>query len=262
VLASSPLRATIFDHDDRMTARADINGSYAPIGLVWADKLATGFLVDNCHVLTVQHVFGQVQSPMGREVVFGALIADQTHWTWSWGKVIATGRMELATDYDAARAADWALLKLRQCIGATIGYVTLVSGPPDDLPELQSAGYPSDRKYVEGITIDPACRMHGARRGLWLNDCAALEGNSGSPIFSQIGGRSRLQVYAIQSAAYGYADHSFPYDAHIANVATPVSAILPHIRKFLTISPSRAATGAQLAKVTVLPAAPCAAEPC
>jgi V8-like Glu-specific endopeptidase len=240
VVAASPLRAAIFDHDDRIMVPADPQSAYAPIGLVWADGLATGFMVDKCHVLTVQHAFGDARSPIGREVVFGALITDNAHWTWSWGKVVAAGGLENhASDYDAARASDWVLLRLRKCLGATIGYVRLVTAEPDTLPELQSAGYPEDRKWAKGITVDPACRMHGARRGLWLNDCAAVGGNSGSPIFSQLreDGRPRLQVYAIQSAAYGYADHNFPFNAPHANVATRVADILPHISKLLRIAP-------------------------
>ena len=222
---------------------ADPRSAYAPIGLVWADKLATGFMVDKCHVLTVQHVFKDGISPIGREVIFGALITDNAHWAWSWGKVVAAGGLENhATDYDAARRSDWALLRLRKCLGAMIGYVRLVSVEPDNLLELESAGYPEDRKWADGITVDPACRMHGARRGLWLNDCAALGGNSGSPIFSQTreGGLPRLQVYAIQSAAYGFANHNFPFDGPHANVATPIVEILPHIRNLLKIAPAPA----------------------
>lgn len=248
LLAASPLRASIFDHDDRLTVLADPRGAYAPIGLVWADKLATGFMVDKCHVLTVQHVFREGRSPIGREVIFGAVIRDEQHWTWSWGKVVAAGGLENhASDYDAARASDWVLLRLRKCLGATIGYVSLESAGPEGLPELQSAGYPFDRKAAQGITVDPACRIHGERRGLWLNDCAALGGNSGSPIFSQLRerGTTRLQVYAMQSAAYGFAAHDLPFQARFANVATAVSDILPHISKFLKIAPHSVAANAQ-----------------
>lgn len=239
----APLSAAIFDRDDRLTMPADARSAYAPIGMVWADKLATGFLVDECHVLTVQHAFGETRSPVGRQVVFGALIVDDQHWTWSWGTVVAAGGLERnGSDYDKSRAADWALLRLSKCLGATIGYVSLVDTDPAILPELQSAGYPSDRKWAQGITLDPACRMHGARGPVWLNDCAALTGNSGSPIFAKGGKDGRLEVYAIQSAAYELADHTLPYDRGYANVATPMGQILPHIRKLLR--PAAGMTGA------------------
>jgi V8-like Glu-specific endopeptidase len=233
LLLGSPLVAAIFDHDDRVTMPADPSSAYAPIGMVWGDKLATGFLVDECHVLTVQHAFGEDKSPVGREVVFGALITDAEHWTWSWGTVIAAGGLERrSSDYDKARAADWALLRLRQCLGATLGYLRLASADPAQLPELESAGYPSDRTWANGITLDPACRFRGARGPVWLNDCAALTGNSGSPIFA---GKAdgRLEVYAMQSAAYELADHDLPFDRGYANVATPMAQILPHIRKLI-----------------------------
>jgi V8-like Glu-specific endopeptidase len=234
LVSASPLVAAIFDHDDRISMQADPTSAFAPIGMIWGDKLATGFLVDKCHVLTVQHAFGDERTPVGREVVFGALIVDEQHWTWSWGKVVAAGGLEQhASDYDSARAADWALIRLRKCLGATVGYVSLVSADPGSLPDLQSAGYPSDRKWTQGITLDPACRMRGARGPVWLNDCAALTGNSGSPIFTRSEKGRRLQVYAIQSAAYEITDDGLPFDPGYANVATPMAEILPHIRKFL-----------------------------
>jgi V8-like Glu-specific endopeptidase len=232
-LTASAAAAAIFDRDDRVSLLADPKSAYAPIGMVWADKLATGFLVDKCHVLTVQHAFGEAQDPVGREVVFGVLIVDEQHWTWSWGKVIATGGLERQTAYDSARAADWALLRLRKCLGATVGYARLVPADPSTLPEVQSAGYPSDRKWTQGITLDPACRMHGARGPVWLNDCAALTGNSGSPIFTKRAKDGRLEVYAMQSAAYELPIENLPFDSGYANVATPVAQILPHIRKLL-----------------------------
>ena len=94
ILASGPASGMIFDHDDRVTRSAVSGSPYAPIGLVWADKLATGFLVDNCHVLTVQHVFSGEQSAIGRQALFGALILDQGHWTASLGKVVAAGGLK------------------------------------------------------------------------------------------------------------------------------------------------------------------------
>src|SRR5436190_5572805 len=232
ILASAPASGMIFDHDDRVTRSAVSGSPYAPIGLVWADKLATGFLVDNCHVLTVQHVFSGKQSAIGRQAFFGALILDQGHWTASLGKVVAAGGLENhSTNYDAARVSDWALLRLQTCLGARIGYVRLVEADRETLPQLQSAGYPADRKNADGVTIDPDCRVLGARAGLWLNDCAAVSGNSGSPIFSESQDKDgqRLQVYAIQSAAYEFPDHSLPFDTGYANIATPIGIILPHI---------------------------------
>jgi V8-like Glu-specific endopeptidase len=235
-LTASATFAAIFDHDDRIVVSADPNSAYAPIGMVWADRLATGFLVDNCHVLTVQHAFGEERSPVGREVVFGVLIVDDQHWTWSWGKVVAAGGLERASDYDSARAADWALLRLRKCLGATVGFASLVATDPGTSAELQSAGYPFDRTWMHGMTLDPACRMRGARGPVWLNDCAALAGNSGSPIFAKQPSDGRLQVYAMQSAAYDLPYPGLPFDNGYANVATPIAEILPHIRRLLKTS--------------------------
>ena len=239
--------AAIFDRDDRISVKADPRSAYAPIGMVWADKLATGFLVDKCHVLTVQHAFDETRTPVGREVVFGVVILDDQHWTWSWGKVVAAGGLERhASDYESARAADWALLRLRTCLGETVGFARLVAADPAKLPELQSAGYPSDRQWTKGITLDPACRMHGERGRVWLNDCAALTGNSGSPIFTRTAKDGLLEVYAMQSAAYELPDHSVAFDRGHANVATPMTQILPHIRKRLKTSAAIAAPASAL----------------
>ena len=110
------------------------------------------------------------------------------------------------SDYDATRAADWVLMRLDKCLGKKLGFVTLATEPPALTRDLKSAGYPYDRRDRGGITVDPACRIAGTRQRVWLNDCAALAGNSGSPIFSEIeqNGRTVLYVYAMQSAAHEF----------------------------------------------------------
>ena len=242
-ILASQAQASVFDRDDRITESADVHGDSAPIGMMWADKLATGFLVSQCHVLSVQHVFEGAAPAIGRRAVFGALASDPHHWTASWGTVIAAG--ELAgdpSDYDAARAADWVLMRLDKCLGKKLGFVTLATARPALTRDLKSAGYPYDRRDRGGITVDPACRIAGTRQRVWLNDCAALSGNSGSPIFSEIqqNGRTVLYVYAMQSAAH---DSSAPvqFNPARANVATPMAGIIPQIEDIIGRPHSKAA---------------------
>lgn len=230
----APLDASVFDRDDRVTVAADLHGSTAPIGTVWADKLmATGFLVGPCHVLTVRHVFHGDGDPIGRKAVFGALATGAGQWTASRATVVAAGQVaEDAPGYDGQRAADWVLLRLHTCLGKALGFATLAAETPLPVRELESAGYPYDRRDRAGMTLDPACRVMQVRGGIWLNDCAALSGNSGSPIFSEAeeNGRTVLRVYAMQSAAYD-TPLPIPFAAGSANVATPMAGIIPQIER-------------------------------
>jgi hypothetical protein len=70
---------------------------------------------------------------------------------------------------------------------------------------------------------------------VWLNDCASLPGNSGGPIFrlSRTNGHPQLEIYAIQNAGW-YERKAVPLRAGIENQATPVSAILPNIERYLS----------------------------
>jgi V8-like Glu-specific endopeptidase len=228
--------ASIFGHDDRVSVPTDPTSSYAPIGIVWADRVATGFLVDRCHVLTVQHAFLESRPAIGRKAVFGTAMSDGTHWTASWGTVVAAGTMRPSETYDQLRATDWALLRLRDCLGTTFGYVELVAASAAEIGDVKSAGFPFDRRERPGVTLDPSCRVVGARSSLWLNDCAALSGSSGSPIFTEAGSGGRaLKVYAMQSAAFGVVGDNLEAEPTHANVATPIALILPSIRKYLKL---------------------------
>ena len=75
-ILASQAQASVFDRDDRITESADVHGASAPIGMMWADKLATGFLVSQCHVLSVRHVFEGTAPAIGRRAVFGGVATD------------------------------------------------------------------------------------------------------------------------------------------------------------------------------------------
>src|SRR5437763_571513 len=74
-----PSHSTIFDRDDRQYVSTAPGSPYAPIGRVIQrglvyNKLSTGFLVDECNVLTSQSVFGNGQTPVGRRLTFKAAV--------------------------------------------------------------------------------------------------------------------------------------------------------------------------------------------
>jgi V8-like Glu-specific endopeptidase len=243
----------IFDHDDRQYVSTVPGSPYSPVGLVSRGLLVehhtTGILVSDCDVLTSQHILGYGRSPLGQRLRFeGARGTPQR--ISSYGTVVAVGglkRVQTAAEQFDAGGQDWLLLRLDKCIGATLGHAILKSGPviPDELRSVESAGYPQDRSRDMGLTIDPSCRITGARGTVLLNDCAALPGNSGGPIFRLSASRSKpqMEVYAIQTAAYTWAA-AVPFTPGYDNQATPATLILPQIERYLS-APARRSAGAE-----------------
>lgn len=231
---ASPTAAAIFDSDDRRVVDTSAGSPYSPVGLVVGGPLyGTGTLVADCYAITSQHIFGGRESALGRRVKFiGSLGSRQL--ARSKGTVVAQGNLEQTVnskDPYEIRARDWVLIKLDKCLGTSLGVATLVPNPrAEDLMHVQSAGFPMDRPRSRGLTVDPSCAIRSVRPLVWLNDCAALGGNSGGPIFRMVeaGGRQRMEVYAIQAAAVR-SGNPMPFAAPYANQATPAWAILPHI---------------------------------
>ena len=68
----APSFAATFDRDDRIAVTRP-DASFLPIGVVKGGKRvahATGFLVSDCHVLTVKHAAGRVGNVVGRRMTF------------------------------------------------------------------------------------------------------------------------------------------------------------------------------------------------
>jgi V8-like Glu-specific endopeptidase len=239
---SSFASAAIFESDDRHYVSSDLGSPFSPVGLVkrgvLIEHFTIGTLVDECHVLTSQHMFNSQASPIGKRLAFTGALGSK-HQLSSGGTVIAAGGLEKYRSNDqqfVARAHDWLLLRLDKCLGMTLGFAKLRAWPSgaDELAHLQSVGYPMDRRRSLGLTLDPSCGIRGVYTLVWLNDCASLPGNSGGPIFrlSQSNGRPRLEIYAIQNAGW-YEPKAIAFRTGIENQATPVSAILPNIQKYL-----------------------------
>src|SRR5690242_2195527 len=196
---ASRTNAAIFDSDDRRAVDTSVGSPYAPVGLILgAPFYGTGTLVADCYAITSQHLFGGRESPLGRRVSFvGSLGSRQL--AKSKGTVVAEGGLEQSAgskDPYEVRARDWILIKLDTCLGIRLGVAALVANPRDqDLLHVQSAGFPMDRPRSRGLTLDPSCAVRSVRPLVWLNDCAALGGNSGGPIFriTQAGGRPQME---------------------------------------------------------------------
>ncbi|HMJ06182.1 MAG TPA: trypsin-like peptidase domain-containing protein, partial [Chthoniobacterales bacterium] len=188
---------------------------FGSIGIVYGTPeagYATGFLIDNCHVLTVQHVFGSKQSAVGRRIVFAAgMHGSAKNWRTSWAVVVADGGVERRINEVAGaqiRVSDWALLRLHKCLGRRYGHVRLSRRLPAPAEPIGIAGYPQDRAVEGGATVDASCHVRTIQKLVLFNDCATLPGNSGSPLFRvvQEKGKPVLEVFAIVEAAHSKAD--------------------------------------------------------
>ena len=237
-LSLHPSHAAIFDQDDRITVSTAPGSPYAPIGRVTREGIVP--LHTTGTVLTSQHLFGQ-QRAMGRRVVFTAAIGTRDQAS-SRGTVVAAGGYEkhpIATELDAAIASDWIVVKLDTCLGRSLGFATIRTYPQTaaELAHVESAGYPADRPWQAGLTVDPSCAIRGLYAQVWLNDCAALSGNSGGPIFrvAKSEGRQQLEVYAIQSRAFSYRG-VVPFAGGYENMATPV--LIPDFQRLVALAAS------------------------
>ena len=232
---SVPCSALIFENDDRAYAPFE-DTQFRSIGLIRTGLgFGTGFLVDNCHVLTSRHVKSESENVLGARLAF--IPAAKTAIGSVGGTVIASGDVPIPDGKAGPkrdRRSDWLLLKLDRCVGAELGFVSLNGEPARVGAPLMNAGFPVDRPRQAGLTIDPACRVHYVTKIGALHDCAFLAGNSGGPMFDRTfeGGRVRLRAIAIGSA--GYRDKkTFQFDAAKANVATLIAPILPALRDYL-----------------------------
>lgn len=242
---AAPAAAATFDRDDRVAVTRP-DASLLPIGIVKGGKgitYATGFLVDDCHVLTVKHAAGRVATVAGRRMTFRLPFAGAGGV--SAGSVVAAGSLDLVADPNRLnRSEDWLLLRLDHCLGRRFGSLALGENDPirrSGADPLFSAGFPNDQPWRRQLTIDPACRAHGPTEPLFIHDCSSLPGNSGSPIFTTMwrDGRPSVEVLAMHSTAT-LARRVLPFRGEDASVATRIADVLPAIRAFL--SPAPAAT--------------------
>jgi V8-like Glu-specific endopeptidase len=240
VLPLSGSDALIFGADDRMTVATAPGSPFGPVGIVYGagGEYATAFLVDDCHALTVQHVFGEHAPAKGRGAIVAFNVAGPpSSWATTRATAVAEGGIETNTASGiGARVNDWALLRLSKCLGKTYGHVRLSARLPASADPIGIAGYPDDRQFSEGLSIDTGCHVRAQRSLTLLHDCAALPGNSGSPLFRIVeeNGTPILAVFAMSEAAHSASDLGRNvidarenYPDRIWNVATALCANAP-----------------------------------
>ena len=241
---STSANSAIFDRDDRQYVSATTGSPYAPVGLVTYGGLmrtyTTGFLVDDCHVLSSQVVLGFGQAPREKRAKFETGIGTPDHQS-TRGTVVAAGGMnrhDTIQDRYEGGPRGWLLLRLDKCIGVTIGHVKLRTGPfsPDEFRNLQSVGYPVRRSRKKGLTIDPACSVYYGKGAIWFNDCATVRADGGDPIFriSTNEGKPEMEVYAIQ--LYGFkAKRPITRVPGRENQAVSMAELAPQIERYLSV---------------------------
>ncbi|MBC7950286.1 MAG: trypsin-like serine protease [Rhodospirillaceae bacterium] len=89
----------------------------------------------------------------------------------------------------ASRVNDWALLELEESLGDEVGYVALGSDPEQG-QAVTAAGYGKDKAHVP--TAHLGCHVLERRGGLFVNDCDAVQGDSGGPMLIWQGGQPRV----------------------------------------------------------------------
>lgn len=249
--SAAPGHSSIFGRDDRQYVGIAAGSPYSSVGLVAQGLImksfTTGFLVDDCHVLTAQGVLGYGQAPFGKRLTFLTGLGTPRRQSTKATVVAAGGfrRNRTGEEQYERGGRDWLLLQLDQCIGAILGHVMLKTGPfsPYEFRDLRSAGYPAHRRRASGLTVDPSCNVIASKGTVWLNDCATVKGDAGDPIFriSTLGPRPQMEVYAMQSAGFE-GGKPVSLTPGYENQAVPMSLIAPQIKRYLSAG-SRVQTG-------------------
>lgn len=232
----SSSHALIFGIDRRQVQDTGPGALFGPVGIVYSpdgSNYATAFLIDDCHAMTVQHVFaeGDIAQRRGSILAFN-VAGPSTSWTVVSGRVVAHGKQTVDARTQAiVRTEDWAVLKLSQCLGKTFGHVTFSRMMPASEEAVGLVGYPFDRPLSAGVSADLKCHVHTQRGSALLHDCASLPGNSGGPLFRVVlhDGRPSLEVFALLIAAHSHqdgasdgVDYRVNYPDDVWNVATAV----------------------------------------
>ena len=210
------------------------------VGAVWAgavsrsgagydastgQRAATGFLIDQCHVLTNMHVVyddavvvdppvgtpaafavGQTSSENDRGALQGLKILLQ-------GSVVAHGDTTIVDGMVRNPDNDWAVIQLSTNVESNIVPLSIAAVAPGQLQgqlKLSSAGFPSDHRSRRGdgfklkdlwgsdgqvVAVVPVSSM-GA---LIETTIQATPGNSGGPIYGDFNGQKHLVIGMMQS---------------------------------------------------------------
>ncbi len=224
----------IYYKDDQVQkARSQELGSIGMIISPNTKSRGTAFLVDQCHVLTAQHVESskpQMANP-----------APRLHFFFGQGNYKGfekpvTGTVVRQGGYDERlqnNANDWMLIKLDECVGARVGYARIKpeSRTRPDEKALKIAGFPAGKEFDSGLWVDPTCSIKRERAGAWLHDCASDRGSSGAPLFYVTRQGTKSVVNVVGLHVYGvHANLTATWQADNSNIAAQMDSIYEAIK--------------------------------
>jgi V8-like Glu-specific endopeptidase len=185
---------------------------------------ATGFLIDQCHVLTNMHVVYTddtvVDPPVGKPVAFavGQTEGEKDRGALQGlkfllqGRVVARGDAIIVDHVVRNPDNDWAVIQLTANVDGSIAPMTVAAMDPAQLPThvtLSAAGFPTDHREPRGDGFK--------LKDLWGSDGRLVEvvsvstagafiqttiqttpGNSGGPIYGDFNGRRHIVVGMVQ----------------------------------------------------------------
>ena len=182
---------------------------YNGIGLVKSSLgRGTGFMINECLMLTNKHVIGAGKNIIGNSVDFhaGQSVTDRSK-SFEYkvqGTVVASGNQEGERSDDITE--DWALVKLNKSVGEKIGFTKIgfaeVEDAKDECESLEIAGFPADKDY-KNLWWQGDCKLFPETSGpsAFNIGCPITPGNSGSPLICKRKNKPNLAIgIATQSA--------------------------------------------------------------
>jgi V8-like Glu-specific endopeptidase len=201
-----------------------VNKSGAGYDAATGHEAATGFLIDQCHVLTNMHVVYTgdlvVDPPVGKPVAFavGQTEGDKDRGALQGlkfllqGTVIAHGDGLILDHVVRNPDSDWAVIQLAANVDSTITPMTIAAIDLARLPAhftLSAAGFPTDHRTPRGDGFK--------LKDLWGSDgqivaivsvssvgafiqttIQTTPGNSGGPIYGDFNGQKHIVVGMVQ----------------------------------------------------------------
>jgi len=183
---------------------------------------ATGFLIDQCHVLTNMHVVYTenvvVDPPVGKSVAFAVGQTDGERDRGALqglrfllqGQVVAHGDTLIVDRLVRNPNDDWAVIRLAGVVEGGITALTIAAVEPAQLLArfLSTAGLPTDHRRLrgDGFKLKDLWGSDGVVVGVVPQSTGAFiettiqttPGNSGGPIYGDFNGQKHIVVGLVQ----------------------------------------------------------------